>query len=1190
MFKTKTILSAFIVFFLFSCSKKNAVELIDRNFLDEISLGADLRFTFDKDLAPDSLLGIWDSTEYVSFEPKIKGSFKWVGPRELVFSPHAVFKPAERFHGRVTSEVTRFSEYKLMGETEFDFSTPYLRIESMLARWVRDTETKESYPKIDLKFNYFMPAKELTEKMKVELNGGNQVFEIASEEHDRNFSLRLVDLEKHDDDLQGHLQFEESMHLEQQSEEPGEVELGFVLKSPYRIEVLTVSTEHDGDEGKILIYTSQPLKSENLKSFIHIEPEIDFTLVQETDYLSIQSSALEPKESYTLTIDAGVRGVNGGKLKSDYSTYISFAELEPELKFNSSDGMFISAKGNKVVELTVTAIPIIRIRISKIYENNILSSVYGYYYPGSMNYYDYYDGYYYEESTNYYGHTKGDVIYDEVVETSSLPGAKYNRKLRLDIEDMLASYDGIYHLHISSENNRWRSISKFISVSDIGIIAKHGDHSVHVFCNSLDNTDALEGAEVRVFGKNNQMMVKGTTNKDGTVKLDLPHGDIDGFFPGMITVKTGSDFNFLPLGKTKINTSQFDVGGKTLNASGLDCFLYPERDLYRPGEEINMVGIVRDHQFQTINNVPVKVIIRLPSGVIFKELRKTLNEQGSFELTEEIPKSSQTGVYRVEVSTMNDVLLSTEQIMVEEFIPDRIKVSTSLNQKEYIPTEEIVLSVDAVNFFGPPARERNVEAEIQFDRVAFSPPNYRDFNFDLEGLRGSIAKSVYELKTDDDGHAEIRHSISGTYQNRGKMKVKIFTTVFDENGRTVSKTNEADLFTQKYFAGLKTSGYYVTVNRPIESEIVVLDQNGNPQTKDVEIKVIRHEYRTVLEESGRYYNYRSQHYPVTVVNKKLLIKGKNKYTFRPTESGKHTIMIRVDGQLYYVEKDFYVYHSSYAHSSSFEVNKEGSIDITANKESYNSGETAKLLFKAPFDGKMLVTLEQNDVLQSYYVQVRNHAAEIQVSLKDEHLPNVYVSATLFKAHQMTDMPLTVAHGYHSLSVTKPDRELNVQIKAVEKSRSDRRQKIKVKTTPNAFVSIAVVDEGILQITGFQTPNPYDAFYGKRALEVNSFDLYPYLFKEIAYFSSTAGDGMFESKKMLNPVNSNRVKLVSKWTGLVKADKNGNVDFTIDIPQFSGKTEGDGGCTQGCPIWKRRICDDGGRPHCPISFCTAVFVY
>jgi uncharacterized protein YfaS (alpha-2-macroglobulin family) len=178
---------------------------------------------------------------------------------------------------------------------------------------------------------------------------------------------------------------------------------------------------------------------------------------------------------------------------------------------------------------------------------------------------------------------------------------------------------------------------------------------------------------------------------------------------------------------------------------------------------------------------------------------------------------------------------------------------------------------------------------------------------------------------------------------------------------------------------------------------------------------------------------------------------------------------------------------------------------------------------------------------------------MELQLNEEHLPNVFVTATLIKPHQLSEIPLTVAHGFKNLVVTKKDRKIPVEITANKSSRSKTRQSISVKATPGAFVTLAVVDNGVLQVTDFKTPDPYKYFYSSRALGVKAYDVYPLLFPELrATLSSTGGDGETDMNKRTNPMPAQRVKIASYWSGLQQANNSGIAKFDVDVPAFSGE--------------------------------------
>jgi len=211
-----------------------------------------------------------------------------------------------------------------------------------------------------------------------------------------------------------------------------------------------------------------------------------------------------------------------------------------------------------------------------------------------------------------------------------------------------------------------------------------------------------------------------------------------------------------------------------------------------------------------------------------------------------------------------------------------------------------------------------------------------------------------------------------------------------------------------------------------------------------------------------------------------------------------------------------------------------------------------VIMNTPFEGKVLVTVERKNVTKHFYLNTDKRTISFDMDITDDYVPNVYISATLIKPHGESDIPLTVAHGYIPLVVENQSNIIPVSISAVEKSSSKVKQKIRIKTRPNASLTLAVVDEGILQVSAYQTPDPYKYFYRKRVLAVNSYNIYPYLFPEINIKTGKeGGDEGGELQKRINPMTNKRFKLVSFWSGILTADANGELEYEIDIPQFSG---------------------------------------
>lgn len=1144
-----------VAIFLCGC-KTDSVTLSYTNAKGEVQQLGNLVFRFNHSLMPDSLLNNWDSTEYVSFAPRIKGRFRWEGPDQLVFSPSRPLLPATTYKASINKEALRYSKYDKVKDKELSFHTAPLLLTDAQVTWVLKEEGgRTALPQIQLKFNYPVLPQDIQEKLKIEVEGNPASFSILTASASEQVTVWLPSFKGEDKNYETSIVLGKGIIPQGGKNRTKEdIQVMLSIPSPFALALNRVESEHDGMEGVVRISTSQGLGSENIKQYIKFDPAVSYT-VEPTDFgLILRSAKFDPENSYALTIGKGLRGKIGGLLKEAYNGSVAFGQLEADIKFTSTKGVYLSKGGGTNLEVQITNVPKIKVIISKVYENNLLMAQrYGYSPRDNSEAqtaaYDE-DGYEsYDEST------AGDVVYAKEIDTRSLPKSGNGRMLNLSqFDDRLPEAKGIYHVMLRSANDYWVQDSRFISLSDIGLIARQGDEKMVVFANSIKKATALEEVTVNIYGSNNQLIGTGATNKEGVAEVNLAKREIAGFKPAMIVAKTGDDFTYLPLSSTRINTSKFDVGGKRNNATGLDAFVYAERDIYRPGEKINFAILVRNRQWKSPGEIPLHLKMLLPNGKEYKTFRRSLNVQGGTDGSVDIPAAALTGTYVLEVYTSTDVLLGTKNFMVEEFVPDRIRVTAGLNKPFLRPADVVQLSIKAVNFFGPPAANRNYETEIQVKQKIFSPKGYADFLFHLANEQGFSEKTVTEGKTDGAGQAVMDYEVPNLYANKGLLQATFYTTVFDETGRPVSKAASADIYTQDVFNGVKDDGfYYYPLNQPVRFTLVSLNGQGVPVTAPARVKIIKHEYRTVLVKNGGYFRYDSQQEDKVMTEGEVAIGNKTPYIYIPRSPGDYEIRIYRPHSNTYVSKSFYSYGSGGGENSAFEVNTEGHIDIEPDKQKYSTGEVAKLLFKAPFSGRMLVTIEREGLLSHQYVEVSKRTATVEVKLEGIHTPNVYITATLIKPHGLSSIPLTVAHGFQNITVEDKKRHLPVTITAQKSSRSNTRQKIRVKAAPDSYITLAAVDNGVLQVTGFKTPDPYGYYYQKKALEVTPYDLYPLLLPELGRgLSSSGGDGELEMEKRVNPMPAKRVRILSFWSGTKKTDGSGNAEFELVIPPFNGE--------------------------------------
>ncbi|MCB0700061.1 MAG: alpha-2-macroglobulin family protein [Chitinophagales bacterium] len=1136
--------------FFTACTNNDQLKFDKERFSDEVNRFQNIVFAFNKDIYPDSMLGRWDSTEYVTFSPVAEGAFKWNSSSELVFSTSTGFLPETKYTATVTPAVTKYSKKKYaLSDKSISFSTEALAVENINVSWTRGQNMSNVMVQLDVDFNYDVSVADAVKQIALSSEGKSIMTTSINTGNAKRVSVQFMPLNELDAVTPLDIKLSKGIVIAI-GKVASSLDTGIkaLIPSRFNLAMNNINSQHTGEQGIVSISTSQPIVEEGLKKNIKIEPAVPFEVETTESGITIISDKFEVTANYEVTISKKIDGVFGGKMKTDYSEQITFRELSPSVEFTSGDGMYLSTKGNRNIGLRIVNTDKIVVSIVKIYENNLTHFLR----RGKSYDYDYYEDDYYDYYT-YNTYNVGDEIFSKEYKTDELPRQNATRVLNLDFKDKIKSFKGTYIVKVQSAEHRWVQDSKVLNFSDVGLIVKQDKNDVYVFANSIRNATPLSGVKVSFISTNNQLLDEIITDNEGMAKLSDIENKHPGFHVGLVTATTGDEFSFISLERGGVETSRFNVGGRYPNAAGLNAMIYAERNLYRPGERIKISTIIRDEKWQVPGEMPVQLQLKMPNGKEMANNKKILNKEGSCETYFELPTSAITGTYTLNVLTGNDVFLNSYDISVEDFMPDRIKATMNLDKEEYKPGDSIKATLQVDNLFGTPASGRKYEAEMNMSKVDFEAKDFPEYDFHTNN-EINYAYESREGRTNKDGSASFNFNLKKEFAGTGVVKGNVMATVFDETGRPIHRYGNFKVYTQPVFVGVKQGYYYVSTKTPNKLQLVAVDKNGAVKTGvKAHVTLVKIEWHSVIQKDGNRYRYVSQKQEKVIRESTITISGKNTgYTFTPEVSGRYEVRVSPEGSNSYVSKTIYAWGFYDTHYTSFEVNTEGNVTIKADKDKYNVGEDMKLLFTTPFEGRMLVTLERGDVIEHVFLNTENRSASYTVRASDIHVPNVYVSATLFRPMDNSQLPLTVAHGYKSVTVEDKATHIPVTVTAVEKSRSKTKQTIKIKTTPNAFVTVAAVDEGILQVKNYKTPDPYNYFYQKVALGVRSFDVYPYLMPEIStLLSSTGGDGAEAGAMRANPLFVNRVKNVSFWSGIKQADANGNLNYDIDIPQFSG---------------------------------------
>lgn len=1139
-----------------SCSSFNEVRVAGTNFTEEVGQSQNLVFTFNKDLVSNAELNNWDSTQYVTFEPAVRGKFKWTAPNELVFSPVAGFGAATSYKAQLTELITEKTDKDkkyAVSKDPIAFHTPYLQLVETESWWTLSQESGRQEARLRLNFNYPVNSQNVAEKLKIK--SGNQVmdYRVLPSQNESSVMLALANAGKADNnEIPVSIAIDKGVKVQNtaySSQEP--LSRTVSIPSPLHLEVIDIKTGFENNQGYARVITTQELDKESIAKSFTVNPEAAVE-TEATENGFLIRGAFNETETYVLQLNRNLKGLLGPALEEDVSRDLFFGKMPAAISFANKKGLYLSSKSAKNIGVNIVNVPKVQVRISKLYANNIL------HYIRNNRWNDYaYVGEDWQPTGNFnYSDDResrlSDVLVDKIVETENLSKSKGISALNIALPDD-NKRQGIYLVSVNSEEEAYLGVTKLVSISDIGLIAKQGKDELWIFANSIKTNEPVKDLELTLVSSNNQNVYTIKTDGDGIAHVDKLSEKAPGFKIAMITAASGDDFNYLLLEDTQVLTSRFDVEGLRDNASGYQVFIYGQRDIYRPGETMHFNTVLRTQDWKTAGKVPLKLRLLTPNGREFRTWRKTTNEQGAINSDIPLDAGVLTGTYILEVYNGNEVLLGSQAVSVEEFMPDRIKVDLSGGAKDYVSGQKVSLTATATNLFGPPASNRNYQMDFQLQRKGFAAKAFPEYTFDIPA-ETTFERDSRQGTTNEQGQASQDFALPPSLQDIGLLEGKIYVTVFDENGRPVNRLQRFDVYTQPVFYGIHLPDSYVGTNAPVPVDIVGVGKSGALQNGAIaSIEVVRLEYQTVVEKKYDRLQYISRKSEKLVYSNKLTLSG-GKGTFRyvPTVSGEYEVRVRRPGAAHYTLANFYAYGYGYTQYSSFEVSNEGRVLMETDKERYKVGESAKVLFKTPFDGRLLVTVERNNLLEQHILTTEKKAAELTFKIKEEHLPNVFITATLIRPLDASDMPLTVAHGFQPVLVEDPDRKMAVAITAVEKSRSKMKQQIRIKTEANAEVTLAVVDEGILQIKNSKTPDIHGHFYQKRALEVTSHDLYAQLFPEltISGTSSSGGDG-YDLERRINPLSNGRTELVSFWSGQLKTNGSGEATFDVNIPQFSG---------------------------------------
>lgn len=706
-----------------------------------------------------------------------------------------------------------------------------------------------------------------------------------------------------------------------------------------------------------------------------------------------------------------------------------------------------------------------------------------------------------------------------------------------------------------------RNVARNVIASDLGIIAKEGENStLYASVNNLVSLAPMGGVDVELYNFQQQIIAKGTTNSEGTVEIPYKGK------PFVLIAKNGKQRGYLRLDDgTSLSLSSFEVSGNKVE-KGLKGYIYGERGVWRPGDTIFLSFILQDRDKILPANHPVNLEVVNPRGQITVKQTKTTDQNGFYTFTFKTDDEAPTGNWTANVRVGGITFSKT--LKIETVKPNRLKINLTLDNDPIVLDKPLSGKLSSRWLHGAPASNLNADIALTMTSIPTKFKGYDSYVFDSPSRRfDSEEKSVYSGRLNEQGELTFNANVSVNQQAPGMLRATFTTRVFEESGEFSIDNMTATVMPYSSFVGLlepKGTGYrnMLETDKDQLYSIATVDAAGKPvDRKNVEVRVHRLGWSWWWNSSNEQLaNYAQGSYSTPYYSTKVnTSNGKGGFTLKVPHSdwGFYLVIITDPVSKHSTGLVSYVDWPNWG-GRPRQQGGEGVTQLmfSADKQKYNVGEKAEIIFPSTAGAKAFVSIESGTkVLRTMTVDTKDEETKFTVDLTADMVPNVYVYITLVQPHAQTknDLPIRL-YGVIPVMIEDPETKLSPVISMPESLRPEEKFTVKIseENKKEMTYTLAIVDEGLLDLTRFRTPNAWTDFFAKEALGVRTWDMYDAVVGayggKIEQLFAIGGDD--EAGKN-NRTKVNRFKPVVKFLGPYNLGKGSTNKHDITLPNYVG---------------------------------------
>ena len=864
---------------------------------------------------------------------------------------------------------------------------------------------------------------------------------------------------------------------------------------------------------------------------------------------------IEPKQAYKVQVYQGLQAGNREKLHSTESQSVTTRNIQPSFSF-ASQGSFLPMGLHSGLPVVTVNVPEVDVNFHRVKPDRLQQFLNQ---TRNNRYGNRYNMRYLEQET--------ELVYSARYELDAPKNKR--RELNLPVQNIDAlEQPGVYMAVMQKPGRYYDNVQMtWFAVTDIGMHVRVYKDKYDVHLSSLKTAKPLKGVKVSWVNNEGAQVGSAESTPEGLATLQKPNNR-----GGYLLAEQGSSVSIVPLTNAALDLSDFDLGSRPQLAHEL--FIYGPRDLYRPGEIVQLSALLRNVDGRLGKAVPLQSKIKRPDGQVAKEFSWQPQDQSYYDYEFELPQGAQTGEWQLQVKNI-DGGTTSYAFKVEEFLPERMKLSFNPGQAPeqqaqfFGAAQTVKVKVLGEYLYGAPAAGNRLEPAIRIRPKRDPIARLKDYQFG--NIKEDQLKQSYSLDNinlNNSGLAEVAIE-SRWKQAKSPVEVTLLASLFESGGRPVTRRHKSIVWPKPAMIGIRPSfkDKSPEANSRVSFDIVRANAQGDKLNADsLEVQLIREDRRYFWEYSasqGWHYEYSDREY--AEISRSISIKvGETATVDAAVEWGAYRLEVRdpeygtLSSVRFHAGRDWY---SNWRNNEQAgQASRPDKVSLALDKQHYLAGDIAVLSMVPPTAGEALVLVESDRPLFIQRIRLPKEGGKLEIPVgKGWNRHDLYISVVQLQAAQQSATSITPkrAFGLIHLPLNREARKLGVEIHSAEKIVPKQKYIAKVeikniKKHGKVKLTLAAVDVGVLSITDYKTPDPHEYFFEPRRYQIDSRDMYQ---KLIELNDNPLAKQRFGGDAELSRGGKKaqaEVQIVSLFSGVVDVNADGVAEVPLDIPDFNGR--------------------------------------